>query len=616
MPASSQSRPEPDRLLSRLAVVALVTFVVATGLHIAYVTALEPFSFDAWNVADDTDAKPFSLRGLLDYWQHQYGHSNPRIGQVFTYLAYKLEWFAVIATPLAYLGLTLAITVLGLGRWPSRARDLALWAIAIGCGWFAFPEIGRNMFCRAYGANYVYGAAIQLWFVTWLRVGFVKAAPSTLQCVEYALFGVIAGMCNEHTGPALVALLGGYAWWSRRRGRPVRHVIAGGTGALIGFAAIFFAPGQGERYDGLAQRASLFDRVVDRGADGNLELFRDYLLYAAPVLALVVVALVCIPRDRSPGAALWVVALGLAAGVVVTATLFASPKLGSRFYLAPIAVLLAGFVAVLDLAATSWRRLVPVLALAALASIYAAHRTVPLFRTVARQGEARMAALVASTPGTVFVADPWTQVGESWWFIGDDFRSASKLDLVARYFGLSRVVMRAYDPGAPLGTLGARVVPRVWIDGRVDEGRAKAFDATAYAGTDVEDMHRATASAIERLRARVAPRAVERVELVVEVAGAPPPLPRRTVLLSRWTPERADAHTATLRRGRDGRITVELPPELVQSTLAIHVARVGRDVRNLPRAGGRPLRFAPWRGGASWVLACDATTCFVIATSR
>src|SRR5262249_51414177 len=149
-------------------------YVAATAVHIGLVLAHEPFAFDVWNIAVDTRAQPFSFARFLSYGAYEYAHSNPRIGQWLTYLAYKLEWFAPIATAIAYLGLAWAVTVLGLGRWPggrgrdgarSVGRDLALCAIAIGCAWFAIPRIGMVMFCRAYGANYLYGAAIQLWFL-------------------------------------------------------------------------------------------------------------------------------------------------------------------------------------------------------------------------------------------------------------------------------------------------------------------------------------------------------------------------------------------------------------------------------------------------------------------
>jgi hypothetical protein len=165
-----------DGVTGRVLRLLFVAYVAATAVHIGLVMAHEPFAFDAWNIAADTHAQPFSLARLFDYGTFEYTHSNPRLGQWFTYLAYKLAYFASIATPLAYLALSLAICVLGLGRWPggrNRAaggrrtvnRDLALWAIAVGFVWFAIPRIGMIMFCRAYGANYLYGAAIQLWFV-------------------------------------------------------------------------------------------------------------------------------------------------------------------------------------------------------------------------------------------------------------------------------------------------------------------------------------------------------------------------------------------------------------------------------------------------------------------
>jgi len=218
----------------KLALALLVAYIAATAIHIGYVVAHEPFAFDAWNVAVDTDAKPATVGRLFEYWRYEYAHSNPRLGQVLTYFAYKLEWFAEIMTPLAFLALTLAITVLGLGRRPRSVRDLALWAIVIGLSWFALPQIGRNMFCRAYAANYIYGAAIQLWFLALLRLRAGNDARATTeQCASYGMLGVVAGMCNEHTGPALVAFLAGYAWWQRRAGDDARFTIAGDRKSVV-----------------------------------------------------------------------------------------------------------------------------------------------------------------------------------------------------------------------------------------------------------------------------------------------------------------------------------------------------------------------------------------------
>jgi hypothetical protein len=434
----------------RLVGLVFAAYVAATALHIGFVVAHEPFSFDAWNVAVDTGAKPFSLSRFFEYWQFEYVHANPRLGQPLTYLAYKLQWFAEVATPLAFLALTLAITVLGLGRWPRKSRELALWSIVIGFCWFALPQIGRNMFCRAYAANYVYAAAFQLWFLVPLRLDSVRPAPpSRERYASYAMFGVLAGMCNEHTGPVLIALLAGYGWWIRRERAQSRLAFAGAAGALVGFLLLFFAPGQGERYGGLAQQLSLPERILDRGVEGVVELLGDYLLYAAPLLALLVLVLVyahATPRAEDDADARRIagrlVYVAIAIGLLVVGVLCASPKLGSRFFIVPCAVLLAAFVAVVDTTVTSRRVFAPLVVLAVVASIYAAARTIPLYRSVADQGAARMAQLEASTPGASIVVTPWQQVRETWWFIGDDFRDAKKRAMVAHYFALAKVTLQ------------------------------------------------------------------------------------------------------------------------------------------------------------------------------
>src|SRR5215213_2089356 len=93
-----------------------VAYVAATVVHIG------------WDMAQDTHAQPFTVGRFANYWWFEYTHSNPRIGQAFTYLAYKLEYFAVIATPLAHVGLAIAAFVVATARLPSwrRGRDLAL----------------------------------------------------------------------------------------------------------------------------------------------------------------------------------------------------------------------------------------------------------------------------------------------------------------------------------------------------------------------------------------------------------------------------------------------------------------------------------------------------------
>jgi hypothetical protein len=629
--------PARSRILRAL----FVAYVVATVTHVGWVLAHEPFSYDAWNIAVDTHAKPATIGRFFDYWWFEYTHSNPRLGQPLTYLAYKLEYFAVIATPLVVLGLAVVAFVLGTARWPSwrRGRDLALVAIALGFTWFALPQIGKTMFCRAYGVNYLYGAVLQLWFLVPLRLS-ADGRASRAACFAYLLAGLAAGMCNEHTGPTLCAFMIGYAWWLRRttKSRP-SLAWAGALGAVAGFALIFFAPGQGQRYDGLAQRVSLVGRLLARGVTGNLEIFRDLVLAAAPLLGLVVIVAIVGAGDFVDEAgrerrrrALRTIGLVMVAGSAITATLFVSPKLGPRFFIVPMALLLAAFVGLADTVLDTPRRLAPFVTLAAAASIYAGAHTIPLYSRLAEASSARLAALDATKPGTVFTAESFEQVDDSWWFLGDELRAPNKRDMIATYYDLAGVVFRAYDPTAPLGITDVRLVAHT--DRRVDD--QGGLELGSYRGLDVASIHKAMLAAIVQFRARLGNVPLEQLDLAVEFMGDRPALPRPDLLVGRWRPTGFEGWAGAIVRKtraktRDVVLPPRIPPEVERfvhdvagATLPkglppefeIYIYQVGGEARRLGTAGDPVLQYVPWRTGMYWVLACRPTECFVIATAR
>ena len=596
----------------------LVAYLAATAVHIGFVMAHEPFAFDAWNTAFDTRGEPFSIGRLFEYWRDQYAHSNPRVGQAFSYLSYKLEYFAVVATPLAYLALALATVVLGLGRAPRAGRELALVAVAVGFGWFVFPEIGRNMFSRAYGANYVYGAAIQLWFLVPLRIARSRDR-AIVPCVAYAVAGLIAGACNEHTGPALSAVLVGYGLWLRRRGERARLVWAGALGFVAGFAAIFFAPGQSERYDGLAGKTGLAMRFAQRGVVGVLDIFGDYLRYAAPLLAVIAIAFaVALVRPATPERAnplrpaVRLVGLALAIGLAMTATLVVSPKLGARFYLVAMALLAAATFAVVDAAFARPRPIAVLVAIAAFASGYAAVRTIPLYARVSEQSDARMAGLAETRTGDVFVADAFDQLEESWWFIGDDFRDPRKREHVANYLGLARVSFRGFALGSPLGSLGIRLVPKYWVTGERCARDDADLDLEGR-GLDVAGIVDSTRASVEVLWRR---QRFERFELAVEFIGAAPAVPRSRLLIARSNGDRLESYVGTIvRPGPTTERELKLGPGFDRA-LELYIYQVGGEFRRLGTANGEPLRYTPWRTGVYWALACDASACWVVAAAR
>lgn len=593
---------------SRVLRALFVLYVAATAVHIGWIVAHEPFGFDAWNVAVDTGARPFSVHHFFSYWRFEYTHSNPRIGQALTYLAYKLDDFAVIATPLAYLAISLAVTVLGLGRWPRRGRDLALWALAIGFPWFALPQIGKMLFCRAYCANYIYGAAIVLWFLVPLRLGHASKR-SPLALAAYGIFGVVAGLANEHTGPTLILFMLVVAWW-RRRDEP-RLVWAGAAGVIVGFGALFFAPGQGERYEGLAQKVTLVGRVLQRGFIGNLDIIQDLVLAAAPLAALYLVTAMLRREDDDVRVPQRLALAAAVAAVLMTLTIFPSPKLGPRFFYAGMLLLLAGYIAIADVVMTTQRRLVPLVVLAVASSVYAGARTVPLYGRLKRQSDLRMAALEASQPGSVFIASAFEQVDETWWFLGDDFRDLKKREMVAKYFALRAVKFRFPDPNSPLGVNGVRLVAKL------DRGCADdfgGFGVTTTRGFDLEALHKEIDLAMSIFRDR-APE-VQRIDLEVELDDPAAHVPQR-LLAARWTPAGLEAPLAMIRRkGLAREREVVLDKALASSGREIFIYQVGGDLKRLGMAGDAHLAYVPWRSGVYWALACDAHDCFVVAAAK
>jgi hypothetical protein len=600
---------------SRILRALCVAYIVATAVHIGWVMAHEPFAFDAWNMAVETNAEPFSVGGFFNYWWVEYTHSNPRIVEALTYLAYKLEWFAVIATPIAYLALAVAMFVIGAGRWPSwrRGRDLALLAMSIGFIWFTFPQIGKTVFNRAYGANYLYGAAIQLWFLVPLRL--VPDGQATRgKAIAYGLAGVIAGMCNEHTGPTLALFTVIYAWWThgRTQQRPLL-AWAGALGAVIGFALIFFAPGQGERYDGLVQRVGLAGKLLQRGFTGNLEIVRGLVLAAAPLLGLLVLLMFFDADAERRRKRLQLVGVAIVASVLVTATIFVSPKLGPRFYLMPMALLLAAFIGVADVVLTTPRRLAPFVVLAVIASGYAAAKTVGLYGRVSVASDVRLMQLATARAGSVATVDAFEQIDDSWWFLGDDFRDIRKRELVSEYFHLRDVVVRGYDPLAPLGVTDVRLVPDAVIEPASCVAEQGGFELGWYRGLDPATIHQAMRTAVELLRERVtaAGGTLRRLDLTVQFIGERPKLPRDKLVVGRWTPAGLEGYVGQIRRkGRGTTREIVVPKELAGSE--IYIYQVGGEAKQLDAA--RP-RYVPWKTGVYWVLACREV-CFVIAATR
>lgn len=631
-------------LLARALRWLFALYAAATALHLAWVMAHEPFSFDAWNFAVATKAEPITVGRFFDFWITNYFHSNPRFGQPFAYLSYKVVGFAEVGTPIVYFALVLGCFVVGTGRWPSwrRGRDVLALAIATGALWYCAPSLPMVLFCRAYATNYVWACAIQLWFFVPARLALGRAAtagpsgddaagPSRRQLAAYAAFGVAAGMCNEHTGPALLVALAGMALWVwRRRGREapsLRLVLAGTAGFFVGFALIFFAPGQGQRYDGLAEQATLGERLLQRGFARNLDILQQYLGGAAPLLllacAIIVVGMLASAElTAARRAALATLGVAVALGVAITVTIFVSPKLGPRFYLHSCVALLAAALGLYDAFLDHrWGRRLAVgwLVLGLVASGYAVYQTVPLFAQLHVQSQKRLAQLQAPPRGAVVTVDAFSQVPLSWWFLGDDFRDRNKLVLVARYFDLQRVILRGSDAGATLGVTDVRLRFRAETEpAACFEDLTAGLELPELGGRDVGAMQHAFSDVVTRLRAG-GERRLRRLDLEVEFEGTRPAgMPEPRLYLASWRDGELLAFAAqVLRVGASRQRQVTLPKAMRTQDWEVYAYAVGEQGIKLGTARQEaPLRYTPDRFKQHWILACRPGECFVLSARR
>lgn len=324
--------------------------------------------------------------------------------------------------------------------------------------------------------------------------------------------------------------------WRRRAVRP--WMIAGLFGLGLGYAMLFFAPGQRERYAGLATRATPLQLIADRGLAGCFAIVRGFLWEArlgfSLFLAVVVGALVTARAQRTRLAlsrALWLmIAVLLAAATGVVATLFASPFASNRMLYAPgVLVALALALGIDAIAVAPVVRRVALIACVML-SCYIAARFVESSWRVHAENDDRLARLAATPPGTVAVVPMYSHPDQTRWEYGDDFVEARWLrDYVGgTLYDLAGVSLTSRDAIASRpAAVETRIEP---LDdaSRLDGAR---HEAPGRAPTYRELQSTGAIAALSGL-------AATRGAFQIRDVGSLAKLDRRPVLVALWSPPR------------------------------------------------------------------------------
>jgi hypothetical protein len=558
-----------EQLLSITAITALWAVFLVQAWQ-------SPTLLDDWFQLGWCKGRVLGLDLIAQVVRYSYLHSNPRIGDLFLLLVDGSRVIHLVLTPLVEMVLLWAVFVVTFGRRPGLGyRDLERALFLQAMIWLAAPIPALVYFFRPYTTNYLFAFAAMLGFFAPYRLALAGPPGSHRRWAAAPMFvlGWLAGMGNEHTGPAAVLAVGVCLIHAGRRRRLRAWMVAGALGLVLGVAMLLFAPGQAERYAGEANQIGLLGRIASRGVAGNYEVIAGFVGEAGWAIAFVVAAVLvfvrhhqragvrppAMPRDRLLASVGFIAAAG-----AILVTLFASPATTDRVLFAP-AVLLVGALAVVAdhlFAVRQVRALITV----ACAIVFAYHavRFVQVYASGGAENRHRIAILRAARPGTVARIPAYRpRRGRS--YPADDFRIAAIREYVAHeVFDLAGIELddrpvwaeptppehfvahRIYEPPLPPELDAAHPLPR-YVASSVSAALVQLNRGLALGSWRSIDGHRL-------------------VRYAIDAVGLPFTDPRhRPVHVLEWTPEAVrflDGESIEDRNGQPGlRVVARALPE-------------------------------------------------------
>ncbi|HEY0190719.1 MAG TPA: DUF6056 family protein, partial [Kofleriaceae bacterium] len=206
--------PRAERRVFALAVVALWLLFFAQARSSSIL-------LDDWFQIKYWRDHEFGLAALWQLAHHNYLHYNPRLGDVLLAIVDGSRTFHVIATPLVQLAILPLSFAIAYARWPRMTlADTQRLIVLQALIWLVIPFPGVLYFYRPLTTNYVWAFAVtQAWIVPY-RFALARPDARTRWWLAPVMLvvGWLAGMCNEHTGPAAFVVGALLVYAARRRG--------------------------------------------------------------------------------------------------------------------------------------------------------------------------------------------------------------------------------------------------------------------------------------------------------------------------------------------------------------------------------------------------------------
>jgi len=268
--------------------------------------------------------------------------------------------------------------------------------------------------------------------------------------------GFIAGLTNEHTPPPVILILGVwllYEWRVRDHFRFWQW--SGLLGLSVGYAALYFAPGQMKRYQGEGQQ--LFDNLGEKLADiprllGRLWELSGYSGLALAILLLVSIFQVMPNRNRGSrelATTLVISGLYLAAAHMMIILLTVSPRQGDKLFMASVALMLASLLMLSNQRLGKRKTLIAGLGmLSIMVNLYFAHLTHDQYHLYQKEFQKRIASIerqIAMGKQVIRIRRYKTRRSRLIW--GDDTgRIKRGMPAMAKYFGVEKITYYQRQP--------------------------------------------------------------------------------------------------------------------------------------------------------------------------
>jgi hypothetical protein len=444
--------------------VIFVATCAVLWLFFSFICSYSSVLLDDWYQVIYWQRHPFTLGSLWHNAVYNYNHYNPRIGENFLLLVNGPRWIYLVLTPSVELGVIFTMFAFVHRRWPRADRADALRVfVSFVVLWITMPVPGIMWFYRPFNTNYVYGFELtMLLFVPYYFELFRPALTYRSRVLGPALFvlALAAGLTNEHTGPTAILALGVVMYFLyKRHGRLRAWMWAGAAGLLIGYPALYFAPGQSERYGGIVNRMGPVDWLVSRGVAGGLQILRGFV-WEGQLTLYIVAGAVLIAFKKRPGQTpptlatdqMATMAILTASAFLIVITLFVSPSWGERLFYASAVLFTITLLILLDAMMTVRAARRYMLWMCVGFAVYHAIRLSMIYPTEYAESRDRWAAMSAPPAHGTAIISPFTY-GRSPWINADDFGYASLREEVAHEaFGIDAIeydrATRA-EPSAP-----------------------------------------------------------------------------------------------------------------------------------------------------------------------